>query len=107
MKKIFLSVIFIFIGLVSFASDFSTFNLDNGQKVIIKEVHDNPIVIIDTWIKTGSINETDENNGVAHFLEHLFFKGTPKHPSKEFDRILESKGASILSLLLICIPICF
>ena len=93
MKKIFLSVIFIFIGLVSFASDFSTFNLDNGQKVIIKEVHDNPIVIIDTWIKTGSINETDENNGVAHFLEHLFFKGTPKHPSKEFDRILESKGA--------------
>ena len=93
MRKIILSILFIFIGLVSFASDFSTFNLDNGQKVIIKEVHDNPIVIIDTWIKTGSINETDENNGVAHFLEHLFFKGTPKHPSKEFDRILESKGA--------------
>ena len=56
-------------------------------------MHDNPIVIIDTWIKTGSINETDENNGVAHFLEHLFFKGTSKHPAKEFDQILESKGA--------------
>lgn len=93
MKKFILTVAFVFIGLISFAADYSSFNLDNGQKVVIKEVHDNPIVIIDTWIKTGSINETDENNGVAHFLEHLFFKGTSKHPAKEFDRILESKGA--------------
>ncbi len=93
MRKIILTVIFILAGIICYAADYSTFNLDNGQKVIIKEVHDNPIVIIDTWIKTGSINETDENNGVAHFLEHLFFKGTPKHPVKEFDRILESKGA--------------
>ena len=93
MRKIFVAVAFVFVGLVSYATDYSTFNLDNGQKVVIKEVHDNPIVIIDTWIKTGSINETDENNGVAHFLEHLFFKGTSKHPAKEFDSLLESKGA--------------
>ena len=93
MRRIFFAVAFVFVGLVSYATDYSTFNLDNGQKVVIKEVHDNPIVIIDTWIKTGSINETDENNGVAHFLEHLFFKGTSKHPSNEFDRLLESKGA--------------
>ena len=76
-----------------FAQDYSTFKLDNGQTVIIKEVHDNPIVTIDTWIKTGSINETEKNNGVAHFLEHLFFKGTTKYPTGEFDKILESKGA--------------
>ncbi|MBS4759896.1 MAG: insulinase family protein [Clostridium sp.] len=81
------------IGQITFAQDFSTFKLDNGQTVIIKEVHDNPIVTIDTWIKTGSINECDENNGVAHFLEHLFFKGTTKHPTGDFDKILESKGA--------------
>ena len=93
MKKILFTLIILFIGLASFGADFSTFKLDNGQTVIIQEVHDNPIVIIDTWIKTGSINETDENNGVAHFLEHLFFKGTSKHPAKEFDTILESKGA--------------
>lgn len=76
-----------------FAIDYSTYKLDNGHTVIIKEVHDNPIVTIDTWIKTGSINENDRNNGVAHFLEHLFFKGTTKHPTGEFDSILESKGA--------------
>ncbi len=93
MRKIFLTVVILFIGLISYAADYSVFKLDNGQNVVIKEVHDNPIVIIDTWIKTGSINETDENNGAAHFLEHLFFKGTSKHPAKEFDKILESKGA--------------
>ncbi len=93
MRKIFLAITIIFIGLVSYGADYSSFKLDNGQNVIIKEVHDNPIVIIDTWIKTGSINESDENNGVAHFLEHLFFKGTSKHPAKEFDQILEAKGA--------------
>lgn len=93
MRKFLLALAIIFVGLVSYALDYSSYKLDNGQNVIIKEVHDNPIVVIDTWIKTGSINENDENNGVAHFLEHLFFKGTPKHPAKEFDNILESKGA--------------
>ncbi len=93
MKKFLLTISIILIGLTSFAADCSSYKLDNGQTVVIKEVKDNPIVIIDTWIKTGSINENDENNGVAHFLEHLFFKGTAKHPAKEFDTILESKGA--------------
>ena len=93
MKKTIVVITVLFFGIGAFAADFSSYKLDNGQNVVIQEVHDNPIVIIDTWIKTGSINETDENNGVAHFLEHLFFKGTSKHPAKEFDRILESKGA--------------
>lgn len=94
-KKLFILVLFAFFCITQnvFAMDYSVYKLDNGQTVIIKEVHDNPIVTIDTWIKTGSINENDKNNGVAHFLEHLFFKGTTKHPTGEFDRILESKGA--------------
>ena len=66
--------------------------LPSGQTVIVMPVNSNPIVTIDTWIKTGSINENDKNSGVAHFLEHLFFKGTEKTPPGEFDRILESKG---------------
>lgn len=69
------------------------FNLSNGQTVIAKEVHANPIVTIDTWVKTGSINEDDSNNGVSHFLEHLIFKGTEKYPTGKVDEILESKGA--------------
>ncbi|MDR1327411.1 MAG: insulinase family protein, partial [Heliobacteriaceae bacterium] len=91
MKK-FLALLIIFVvGNCAFA--LNIYKLDNGQTVVIQEVHSNPIVTVDTWIKTGSVDETDKNNGVAHFLEHLFFKGTKKHPPGEFDKILENKGA--------------
>ncbi len=68
--------------------------LSSGQTVIVKQVTNNPIVTIDTWIKTGSVNENDSNTGVSHFLEHLFFKGTQKHPTGEFEKLLEAKGAT-------------
>ena len=55
MRKIILTVAFILAGMVCYAADCQSYRLDNGQNVVIKEVHDNPIVIIDTWIKTGSI----------------------------------------------------
>lgn len=93
MKKLLvLLAVFIFAG-CAFAADFNVYKLDNGQTVVIQEVKSNPIVTIDTWIKTGSINENDENNGVSHFLEHLFFKGSTNHAPGEFDKILETKGA--------------
>ncbi len=93
MKKLIITFLALFIGCHTWAADYQTFKLNNGQTLIVKEVKENPIVIVDTWIKTGSINETDQNNGVAHFLEHMFFKGTKKYPTGEFDKILESKGA--------------
>lgn len=93
MKKIIILLFAVFLGTSVFASDYSMYKLDDGQTVIIQQVKNNPIVTIDTWIKTGSINENDQNNGVSHFLEHLFFKGTKTHPPGEFDKLLESKGA--------------
>src|SRR5574344_253363 len=97
MKKfIKFAVIFLFVFIIGnnvFAQDYNVYKLDDGQTVIIKQVKSNPIVNIDTWVKTGSINENEQNNGVSHFLEHLFFKGTKAHPTGEFDKILESKGA--------------
>lgn len=93
MKKfIVLLITVLFAGIVN-AADFNVYKLDNGQTVIIQEVKTNPIVTIDTWIKTGSINENNRNNGVSHFLEHLFFKGSTNHAPGEFDKILETKGA--------------
>ena len=74
------------------AKNYTVQKLPSGQTVVVMPVNTNPIVTIDTWIKTGSINEDDKNSGVAHFLEHLFFKGTEKTPPGEFDKILESKG---------------
>ena len=93
--RLFLVCILVFNTLLAFGSEcdnLKVFTLEDGHKVIIKENHSNPIVIVDTWINTGSINENDKNNGVAHFLEHLFFKGTTNHKRGEFEKILDSKG---------------
>lgn len=92
MKKFVIVICLLMFAGTAFAGE-NVYNLDNGQTVIIKEVKTNPIVTVDTWIKTGSINETDKNNGVAHFLEHLFFKGSKNHAPGEFDKLLETKGA--------------
>ena len=93
MKKFILVAAILVCGNVVWAANAQMYKLDNGQTVVIQEVKNNPIVTIDTWIKTGSIDEDDSNNGVAHFLEHLFFKGTKNHAPGEFDKILETKGA--------------
>ncbi|MBQ8669367.1 insulinase family protein [bacterium] len=93
MKKFIILAAIMVCGCSVWAAEAQMFKLDNGQTVVIQEVRNNPIVIIDTWIKTGSIDEDDTNNGVAHFLEHLFFKGSKNHEPGEFDTILETKGA--------------
>lgn len=53
------------------------------------------LINISTWVKTGSINENDNNSGISHFLEHLMFKGTKNRKAGEFDKILEAKGAIV------------
>ncbi len=65
-----------------------------GHKIVFA-YKQSPLININSWVKTGSINETDRNNGVSHFLEHLMFKGTVKHKAGCLDRILESKGGVV------------
>ena len=66
----------------------------NGHKIVFAH-KEGGLVNISSWVKTGSINENDENNGVSHFLEHLMFKGTSKHKAGYFDKTLEAKGAIV------------
>ncbi len=66
--------------------------LPSGQQVYVQEIHTQPIITIDTWVNTGSAQETPQNNGVSHFLEHLLFKGTTHYKLGVIDRTLESKG---------------
>ena len=94
-KQLFLLIALFLFTLSVYAEDFTVQKLPNGQTVVVYDIHNNPIVTVDTWIKTGSINEDDKNNGISHFLEHLFFKGTKTHPTGEMDKILESKGAVV------------
>ena len=67
---------------------------ENGHKIVLAH-KEGELVNVSTWVKTGSINENDKNNGISHFLEHLMFKGTHKHKAGEFDKILEAKGAIV------------
>ncbi len=67
---------------------------ENGHKIVFAYKRGS-LINISSWVKTGSINENDENNGISHFLEHLMFKGTSKHKAGEFDRTLESRGAIV------------
>lgn len=67
---------------------------ENGHKIVLAH-KEGDMVNVSSWVKTGSINEEDENNGISHFLEHLMFKGTNTYKVGEFDRMLESKGAIV------------
>ena len=67
---------------------------ENGHKIVLAH-KEGELVNVSTWVKTGSINENDKNNGISHFLEHLMFKGTHKHKAGYFDRTLEAKGAIV------------
>ncbi len=67
---------------------------DNGHTIVLAHKEGN-MISVSSWVKTGSINEDDHNNGISHFLEHLMFKGTHAHKVGEFDKILESKGAIV------------
>jgi len=67
---------------------------DNGYQLIFVPKR-GEVFNVSTWVKTGSIHENPQNNGVSHFLEHLMFKGTERFAPGEFDKAMESMGAII------------
>jgi zinc protease len=66
--------------------------LPNGLKILILEDHRSPTFAFQTWFQVGSRNEKEGRTGLAHFFEHMMFKGTKNHPGGEFDRLLEQAG---------------
>jgi len=66
--------------------------LDNGLRVLLLEDHRSPIVSFQMWYRVGSRNEHRGSTGIAHFLEHLMFKGTPTRGPKQFARLVEENG---------------
>lgn len=74
--------------------DVEIYERENGHKIVLAH-KEGEMVQVSSWVKTGSINEDDNNNGISHFLEHLMFKGTHTYKVGEFDRKLEAKGAIV------------
>ncbi|MHA1570660.1 MAG: M16 family metallopeptidase, partial [Alphaproteobacteria bacterium] len=72
--------------------DPTVFTLDNGLEVVVVENHRAPVVTHMIWYKVGAADELPGKSGVAHFFEHLMFKGTPKFPNGEFSRLVALNG---------------
>ncbi|MGF1541429.1 MAG: M16 family metallopeptidase [Pleurocapsa sp.] len=70
----------------------NSFILDNGLTVIHQYLPATPVVVADVWIKAGVIAEPKSWSGMAHFLEHAIFKGSPNVGVGEFDWIIENTG---------------
>ncbi len=69
-----------------------TLQLANGLTVIHQYLPATPVVVADIWVKAGAIAEPAAWSGMAHFLEHMIFKGSPNVMAGEFDWLIESTG---------------
>lgn len=69
--------------------------LDNGIRVVTERIPHVRSVSIGIWIQAGTCDEAPEYNGVAHFVEHMVFKGTETRSSLEIADAIESLGGSI------------
>src|SRR5437660_9694405 len=72
----------------------ASFTLGNGLQVGVIPDHRTPVVTQMAWYKVGSADETPGRASLAHFLEHLMFKGTAKHPAGEFSRTVRLAGGN-------------
>src|SRR5580692_80912 len=72
----------------------ATFTLGNGLQVVVIPDHRTPVVTQMIWYKVGSADETPGKSGLAHFLEHLMFKGTANHPAGEFSQTVLRIGGN-------------
>ena len=71
------------------------YTLPNGLQVLVAPSNAADLVTMDVWIGAGTRRETAENNGVAHFMEHLIFKGTPTRKPGEIDAAIEDLGGTL------------
>ena len=69
--------------------------LDSGVRVVTEKLPSVRSIALGFWVRTGSRNETVEQAGISHFLEHLLFKGTDRFSSIEIDEIFDGMGAEI------------
>ena len=66
--------------------------LPNGLKVLLVEEPKAPVVTVQIWYKAGARNEPLGKGGLAHMMEHMMFKGTPKTGPKQFSVIVQRNG---------------
>ncbi|GAB4526895.1 MAG: pitrilysin family protein [Pleurocapsa sp.] len=70
----------------------TSFQLNNGLTVIHQYLPATSAIVADIWVKAGAIAEPESWSGMAHFLEHMIFKGSPQVAPGEFDWLIENTG---------------
>lgn len=68
---------------------------DNGLKLVVAKIEGLLSVSAGIMVKTGSVNESDKENGISHYIEHGLFKGTEKRTAFEISDRIDSIGAQI------------
>ena len=76
------------------AEEVTHFTLENGMEAVVIEDHRAPVVVQMVWYRAGSADETRGKSGIAHYLEHLMFKGTDDLAPGEFSKIVSANGGS-------------
>ncbi len=89
---LFLPTLAIAAGAPVVAPDATSFTLDNGLQVVVIPAHGAPVVTQMIWYKAGAADEVPGKSGIAHFLEHLMFKGTKIHAAGEFSAKVSEIG---------------
>ena len=69
------------------------YELDNGLRILVKQDKRAPVAVIQVWYKVGTSYEHEGITGLSHALEHMMFKGTKKHKSGEFEKMVSAIGA--------------
>ena len=72
----------------------TTFTLGNGLEVVVLEDHRAPVVVHMMWYEVGSADEPAGKSGLAHYLEHLMFKGTDELAPGEFSQVVAAQGGT-------------
>src|SRR5512145_2815683 len=76
----------------AFEPGVASFTLANGLTGVVIEDHRAPVVTQKVWYKVGSADEPPGQSGIAHFLEHLMFKGTATLADGEFSKVVAANG---------------
>lgn len=74
---------------------YNLFKLKNGLRVVVENIDYVHSVSVGLWVENGSRNENEINNGISHFIEHMFFKGTKNRTAKEIAECIEDVGGQI------------
>ena len=76
------------------AAEVTSFTLDNGMDVVVIEDHRAPVAVHMVWYRVGAADEPPGKSGIAHFLEHLMFKGTDDLAPGEFSTVVAANGGT-------------